>query len=104
MIALLTGVRWTLRIVLICIRYTFKNLFKSGMVAYICNPGIRRPTQKDHEFKASLGYIVRLFPMKMKKKLKIYNKCVLDFMYIFPFGLLRQEQQKWGEEQNLAVS
>jgi hypothetical protein len=42
--------------------------------------------------------------MKMKKKLKIYNKCVLDFMYIFPFGLLRQEQQKWGEEQNLAVS
>jgi hypothetical protein len=40
---------------------SIKN-FELGVVVYVCNPSTReRWRQKDHKFKARLGYLVRPF-------------------------------------------
>jgi hypothetical protein len=38
-----------------------KLVRKLGRVAHTCNPKTQRQKQKDQEFKASLGYIARLY-------------------------------------------
>lgn len=35
-----------------------KIVSELGLMVYICNPALRRPNLKDHEFQVSLGYKV----------------------------------------------